>query len=482
MNQSVVPYGGLIDLQKQKPSFNSNLNPSTVKTTRRHFLQQFAPMAGLLAAPNLLRAGNLNGRLQHACIGVGGMMGFTDFQNFKQHPRTDIVAICDVDAANLARASQEVPGARTYRDWREMLAKEGDKIDSINATVPDHMHASICYTAMQDGKHVYCQKPMCHQVAEVRALTQMAASQKIKSQLGNQYSSGIGDRMTVEYLRSGAIGKIKHVYLCSNRESGMAFRLDQPEPSQAAVPAGLDWDLWLGAAPERPYSQVVYHPSKWRSWLDFGTGWSGDIGCHILSAPWKALALKAPLSIEARVNKGWLESPERRAKLWSQANHITWVFPGNDLTFEGRPLTVEWFDGVEPDFYIPEEFRKLCPGKFPEEAALFIGENGALLLPHGSGPQLLPREKFTTLPRPQVKGENHYFAFLNSILDDTACEASFEISGPMSEAVILGTVAIRTPGLKLEWDAQALKITNSTAADALLRRSYREGWKIEGLG
>ena len=409
------------------------------------------------------------------------MMGFNDFQNFKQHPRTDVVAICDVDADNLERALKEAPKARPYRDWREMLEKEGGKIDSINATVPDHMHAAICYSAMQAGKHVYCQKPMCHDVAEVRALTRLAAEGKLKTQLGNQYSSGAGDRMTVEYIKAGAIGKIKHVYLCSNRVSGMDYRLSPPKPPQVPVPAGLDWNLWLGTAPGRPYARNVYHPSKWRMWLDFGTGWSGDIGCHILSAPWKGLGLKAPVSIQARVNKSWLDSAELRAQLWPQANHITWVFPGNDLTASGQPLTVEWFDGVEPDFYIPEEFRKLYPGKFPEEAALFIGENGALLLPHTSGPQLLPKEKFAATPRPEVKGENHYHSFANSILDNTPCESSFDISGAMSEAVILGTVAVRSPGVKLEWDAQALKFTNSAAANALLRRSYREGWEIKGL-
>jgi len=454
-----------------------------MKTTRRQFIQTLAPMAGVLVAPNILRAANLNGRLQHACIGVGGMMGFNDFQNFKQHPRTDIVAICDVDANNLERALKEVPNARTYRDWREMLEKEGGKIDSINATVPDHMHAAICYSALKAGKHVYCQKPMCHDVAEIRALTRMAAEMKVKTQLGNQHSSGAGDRMTVEYIKAGAIGKIKHVYLCSNRTSGMDYRLSDPKPVQAPVPAELEWDLWLGTAPARPYSPVVYHPSKWRTWLDFGTGWSGDIGCHIFSAPWKGLGLKAPISIQARVNKSWLESAELRAQLWPRANHITWEFPANDLTVAGQPLTVEWFDGVEPDFYIPEEFRKLHQGgNFPEEAALFIGENGALLLPHTSGPQLLPKEKFAATARPQVKGENHYHNFANSILDNTLSESPFDISGPMSEAVILGTVAVRTPGTKLEWDPQALKFTNNNAANALLRRTYRDGWTVAGLG
>lgn len=456
---------------------------TTMKTTRRQFLHLLTPLAGVLAAPNILRAANLNGRVQHACIGVGGMMGFNDLKNFKQHPRTDVVAICDVDAACLERALQEVPNARPYRDWREMLAKEGGRIDSINATVPDHMHAAIVFSALQAGKHTYCQKPMCHDVAEIRALTQVAAAKHLKTQLGNQTASSIGDRMAVAYLKAGVIGKISHVYLCSNRTSGMQYRLNQPAPPPAPVPAGLDWDLWLGTAAARPYAAEVYHPNKWRSWLDFGTGWSGDIGCHIFNAPWKGLGLKAPLSIQARVLKSWLDAPALRAQLWPQANHITWVFPGNELTAAGKPLTVEWFDGVDPDFYIPADLRKLYPGeRFPEEAALFIGEDGALLLPHTSGPQLLPREKFAALPHPQVKGENHYHSFLNSILDNTPCESSFEISGSMSEAVILGTVAVRTPGVTLEWDAPALKITNSSDANSLLRRPYREGWKIHGLG
>ncbi|MBC8125719.1 MAG: Gfo/Idh/MocA family oxidoreductase [Gloeobacteraceae cyanobacterium ES-bin-144] len=452
-----------------------------METTRRQFLKSLPPIAGILGFPTLLRASELNSRVQHACIGLGGLMGNTDLKSFLGHSRTDVVAICDVDAGILERAAKVVPNARTYRDWREMLAKEGNRIDSINACVPDHMHAAISYTAMSLGKHVYCQKPMCHDVAEIRALTKLAAKTGLKSQLGNQYASSLGDRMTVEYIKSGVIGKIKHVYLCSNRESGMAYRLDQPQPPEAAIPATLAWDLWLGTAPHRPYSADVYHPSIWRTWLDFGTGWLGDIGCHILSAPWKALNLSAPDTIHARVNQSWLESSEKRARLWPQANHITWTFPGNEMT-AGSNLSIEWFDGVDPDFYIPEEFRSLYPGeKFPEEAALFIGEQGALLLPHTSGPQLLPKDKFTAVPRPNVKGENHYHSFVNSILDGTPCESSFDLAGPMSEAVILGTVAARYPGQKLEWDSKSMRFAQDEA-NASLRRTYRDGWKIEGLG
>jgi hypothetical protein len=182
--------------------------------------------------PSFTRAANLNGKINHACIGVGGMMGFNDLQNFKSHPKTKIVAICDVDRDNLERAAKEVPDARKYLDWREMFAKEGDKIDSVNVTVPDHMHFPIAITAVRAGKHVYCQKPLCHDVAEVRALTEATRKADVRTQLGTQAASGFGDRLGIHYVREGLIGKVKHVYLCSNRPGAIdAYRLMGPRPS-----------------------------------------------------------------------------------------------------------------------------------------------------------------------------------------------------------------------------------------------------------
>src|SRR2546421_1428464 len=355
----------------------------TAPFSRRRFLQTAA--LATLAAPSILpsglRAAAPNSKLNHACIGVGGM-GWNDLHNFQQHPRVQVTALCDVDSNNLARAAKAAPGARIYSDWREMLEKEGNKIDSVNVTVPDHMHFPIAFEAIQAGKHVYCQKPLCHDVTEVRALTAASIKAGVLTQLGTQFASGPGDRMAVQLLKSGAIGKVKHAYLCSNRTGAIeSYRLKGPRPPKGEEPPGnLNWDLWLGVAPARPYAPDIYHPAKWRAWQDFGTGWSGDIGCHIFDAVWKGLGLRAPSSIVAEVQDSWEKSPTRRADTWPQGDHITWTFPGGDR-IEGKELTLEWFDG---EFYPPKEVRELYSGgEYPAESSLLAGTHGALLLPHG---------------------------------------------------------------------------------------------------
>ena len=423
-----------------------------------------------------------NGKLNHACIGVDGMMGGGDLGNFHSHPRAQIVAICDVDKKHLEKAALVVPDARKYTDWREMLAKEGDKIDSVNVTVPDHMHALIAMSAIRAGKHVYCQKPLCHDVAECRALANAAKKAGVVTQLGTQIASTIGDRTAVQYLRDGVIGKVKRVILCSNRPGAESYRLAGPRPAVGApVPDGLAWDLWLGTAPERPFAPEVYHPIQWRSWQDFGTGWSGDIGCHVFDAVWKGLGLTAPVMVVADVQDSWKNSPERRADMWPQANHITWIFQGNKLT-EKREFTVEWFDG---DKFPPEYAQALAKAAgfqvYPPESSMVIGTKGALLLPHHSGPVLLPKEKFQNYPRPKLTGGNHYHHFIDACLGGKKTESNFAKTGPMAEAILLGTVAARVPGVVLTWDAERMKIPNCPEAEKLLRRTYRKGWEVAGV-
>jgi predicted dehydrogenase len=370
--------------------------------------------------------------------------------------------------------------ARLYTDWRELLAQEGDRIDSVNVSVPDHMHFPIAYSAIQKGKHVYCQKPMCHDVAEVRALTEAAIEKRVVTQLGTQLAAGIGDRTTAHLLRTGAIGKIKHAYLCSNRPGAVEnYRLAGPRPASGEKsPAHLNWDLWLGTAPERPFAPEIYHPVKWRAWLDFGTGWSGDIGCHIFDATWKGLDLKPALTVQAEVQSSWANSPERRADTWPQGDHITWTFPGNKL-IEGKELTVEWFDG---EFYPPGEIRALYSvADYPTESAMLIGTEGALLHHHGRSPTLLPEKKFENHPRPKFEPRDHYHHFVDACLGVTKTESHFAQTGPMTEAILLGTVAIRAPGEKLEWSHRRMKFTNHKEANQLLRRTYRSGWKVGGF-
>ncbi len=421
---------------------------------------------------------SLSSNLQHASIGIGGM-GWNDLQNFLQHPRVEVVALCDVDAGNLEKAAKLVPGARTYSDWRQMLRNEADRIDSVNVAVPDHMHFAIAYSAIQKGKHVYCQKPLCHDVAEVRALTVAAGKQGVVTQLGTQVASSVHERTAVGWLREGLIGKVTHAYLCSNRPGAVeAYRLQGPRPASGQTPpADLAWDLWLGTAPVRPYAPEIYHPVKWRAWQDFGTGWSGDIGCHIFDPVWKGLGLQPPLEVAAEVQRSWQDSPERRADTWPQGDHITWTFPGNER-IAGKQLMIEWFDG---EYYPPEEIRKLAAHDlkdYPPESSMIVGTEGSLLIPHGYPPQLLPEEKFKNVKRPELAARNHYHHFVNACLGGEKTESHFAQTGPMTEAILLGTIAIRVPGQTLEWDAPRMRFQNCTEATQLLERKYREGWRV----
>jgi predicted dehydrogenase len=377
----------------------------------------------------------------------------------------------------LDAAAKEAPGARLYTDWRELLEKEGDKIDSVNVSVPDHMHFAIAYSAIQRGKHVYCQKPMCHDVAEVRALTEASVKRGVVTQLGTQVAAERGDRTTAHWLKTGAIGKIKHTYLCSNRPGAIeTYRLKGPRPAAGQEPpANLKWDLWLGTAPVRPFAPEIYHPVKWRAWQDFGTGWSGDIGCHIFDSVWKGLGLKPALTCVAEVQESWEKSKERRGDTWPQGDHITWTFPGNDL-IEGKELTLEWFDG---EYYPPKEIRELYSLEdYPSESSMTVGTEGAILNVHARGPILLPEKKFENYERPKFEPRDHYHHFVDACLGLTKTESFFAQTGPMTEAILLGTVAIRVPGKKLEWNHKRMKVTNDSEANHFLKRKYRKGWHV----
>ena len=445
--------------------------------SRRKFIRTTTTAA--IAAPMILESCAPKGTLNHACIGVGGM-GFGDMNHFLKHPNVRIVAICDVDANRLAKASEVVPEARKYTDWRELLEKEKDNIESVNVTVPDHNHFPIAYKAIQLGKHIYCQKPLCHDIAEVRQLTNASVEHGVITQLGTQHASSANDRRAVKLIKKGAIGKVKHIYLCSNRPGAIEkYRLAGPRPDQGQEPPDyLNWDLWIGTAPTRPFVPKIYHPMIWRSWLDFGTGWSGDIGCHIFDAVWKGLDLKAPKNVIAEVQESWKNSPERRADNWPQSDHITWIFPGNDMT-ESNELPVEWFDG---EFYPPQDIRNLYKGDtYPPESAMLVGTEGALLVQHGGSLILLPQEKFKNYRLPRFKDRNHYHHFADACLGGENTESHFAQTGPMNEAILLGTIAIRVPDKLLEWDPVNMKIPNYPDANNYISRNYREGWHVAGF-
>ncbi|HRT30753.1 MAG TPA: Gfo/Idh/MocA family oxidoreductase [Kiritimatiellia bacterium] len=419
-------------------------------------------------------------KLCHACIGVGGMMGGVDLNNFISHPRLQVVALCDVDKNNLAAAAEKVQGARTYVDWRELLAKEGDAVDSVSVSTPDHMHAPITVSALRARKHVYCQKPLCHDVAEAIAMMREAEKSGCVTQLGTQYASMVGDRMAVQYLREGVLGEIKRIILFQTSAPDRTA----PRPARGSpAPPHLMWDFWLGTAPARDYAPHIYHPCMWRVWQDFGTGRMGDNQSHLFDSSWKGVGLTAPLAVKAEVDERWKTDAALRADVWPQGRHVTWTFPGNPKT-GGKPITVEWFDG---EMKLPDECYKYAKdiGRDapPEFGSLVIGSEGAMLMEHGTAPRLISDGRLDNYPRPKLPDHpSHYHHYVDACLGEAKTASHFRQSGPMSVAILLGNCAVRFPDTELQWDAASMKITNVPEANKLIGRKYREGWNILGLG
>ena len=448
------------------------------KISRRNFIQTTGTL--VVGSPFIMQACSPKpaGILNIACIGIGGM-GLHDLKQYIAHEFVNVVAICDVDSERLQAASELVPSAKKYADWRELLKNEEANIEAVSITVPDHNHYAIAFSAIEAGKNVYLQKPMCHDVAEVRKLTEAAVKKGVITQLGTQHASSANDRRAVKMIKDGVIGKVKQVYLCSNRPNIEKYRREGPRPAEGQTPPDfLNWDLWIGTAPMREYAPEIYHPMVWRMWLDFGTGWSGDIGCHIFDAVWKGLDLKAPKSVIAEVQQSWKESTARRADAWPQSNHITWQFPGTKYT-ETDNLQVEWFDG---EFYPPQEIQNLYPGeKYPVESAMLVGTKGSMLVIHGGSTSLLPMEDFEGYKAPPFEERNHYHHFVDACRGGENTQSHFAQTGPMTEAILLGTVAIQHPDVLLQWDSENMKFPNYPEAEKLLGRNYREGWNMGGF-
>ena len=445
---------------------------------RRNFLKR-GIATGFCAASwaGMASGKSPNGKIHHAAIGVGGK-GWSDVTAFATHPQVVVAALCDVDTAHLRQAAQKFPQARCYQDWQELLAKEGDKIDAVSVSTPDHMHAPISMSAINQGKHVFVQKPMTHDVYEARRLTQAAARAQLATQMGIQGNASLEYRMAVKMIRDGAIGKVKRVYSWSNKPSGK-YRPTGPRPAgKDPVPATLDWDAWLGTSSVRPYKEGVYHPKWWRGWQDFGVGWLGDMGCHIIDTPFQALKLTAPLSIRAEVEPAWWDTHARRGETWPTWQILHYTFKGNDLT-TGNTLEFTWSDG---DKYPPDAVRaQIDNQEYPTQGSLLIGEAGSLLLPHVDSPQLFPKARFKDYALPKLALRNHYHHWIDACLGNATTAAGFDYSGPLTETVLLGTIALRCAGKELAWDATRMEVTNVPEANQHLRRTYRDGWTVEGL-
>jgi predicted dehydrogenase len=407
-------------------------------------------------------------KLNLASIGVGGM-GSGDIDSLSAGP-INMVAVCDVNEANRNAAAGRFPKAKTFADWRELLDRLDKRIDAVSVSTPDHMHAPISMSAINRGKHVYCQKPLTHTIYEARQIAAAARKAKVVTQMGIQIHSSVEYRMATQIIQAGAIGKIKEVHAWSSDRPSWPQGLPRPQGS-SPVPPGLNWDLWLGVAPQRPYVADAYAPFKWRGILDFGCGALGDMGCHIIDTPYTALKLTSPTQI-------LVDGPGCTEDMHPAWEIIHYEFPGTEFTV-GTTLNMTWYDGNHRP---PESLLPLGKGqRFPSGGSIFIGEKGSILLPHIGGPQLLPREEFLSYKRPKLPGHDHYVQWVNACLGTDKTSAGFDFAGPLTETVLLGVLAARFPGKKLEWDAAELKFKNLPEANQFVRMKYRQGWEVAGL-
>lgn len=433
--------------------------------SRRALLKGAASAAALLSFSPRLRAQTESIRtprtlapgekLNIACVGCGGK-GATDIQEVSSE---NIVALCDVDWSRAKQVTQKFPDVPKFQDYRVMLREMDERIDAVTVTTPDHMHFPIAKMAIELGKHVYVQKPLTHTVWEARQLAELARKHKVATQMGNQGQADESGRVLCEYLNAGAIGPVREVHVWTNRPI-WPQGLDRPKEKPPA-PATLDWNLWLGVAPERPYSPV-YHPFKWRGWRDFGTGALGDIGCHSFAPIARALRLGAPTSVEASSSPAFKET-------FPAASIVRYEFPARGGL---PPVKLLWYDGgLKPARPAGlEEERSLGEG-----GTIYVGDKGVIY-----NGRLLPESKMREYPQPpktMPRSPGHYQEWLLACKGGDPAGANFDISGPQTETVLLGNIALLTQK-RLLWDAAHLRITNEPAANELLRCKYREGWGV----
>jgi predicted dehydrogenase len=445
--------------------------------TRREMMGK---VAGASAAFSIVPARVLgknppSGKLNLAFIGVGGR-GAKNMGSLKDE---NYVALCDVDDTRAAESYQSYPKAKQYKDFRVMLDEMDNEIDAVVVSTPDHTHAVAAMHAIMRGKHVYCEKPLAHSVHEVRSLTEAARAEGVQTQMGNQGHSSEHIRLMCEWISAGVIGDIREVYSWSNRLPGKRYTLESLRPEETEpIPDGLDWDLWLSAAAERPYHSC-YLPGKWRSWIDFGTGAIGDMGCHILDPSFWALKLYEAKTFEVEATTT-AKAPETLRHTFPVASTIAFRFPARG---DMPPATLTWDDGGR----MPDHPRDLeTDRELATNGAILVGETSSIM--HGShgarAMRVIPEVKMQeyagnlpdkTLPRVE---EGHHMDWVRACKEGTPSSGSFDYGGPLAEMVLLGTLAVRCQGRKLAWDAEKMMVVNDEEANAMINPPYREGWSM----
>ncbi len=447
--------------------------------TRRNFVGGVTAAAGAMIVPRHVLGGSgyraPSDTLNIATVGAGGM-GANNTNNCSGE---NIVALCDVDDERAAKTFAKYPTAKRYRDYRKMLETEKN-IDAVIVATPDHTHAVVGMMAIKLGKHVYIQKPMAHSVGEVRKLTEAARQYKVASQMGNQGHSSEGVRLICEWIWDGAIGPVREVHCLTNRP---VWKQPAQRPTEKVdVPSTLDWDLWLGPAQLRPY-HPAYLPQVWRGWWDFGCGALGDMGCHIMDAAFSALKLKYPTSVEACASTHCSE------KFWEFIDPKD-SFPGSSIVrynFPARgdmpPVKLIWWDGG----MLPERPEELGPGqKLQLEdngGTIFVGEKGKIVCgTYSDSPRIIPESKMKEYKRPpktlvRIKG-THEQNWIDACKGGPPACSNFDYAGPFAEAVVMGNLAVRFPGEKLEWDGDNMRVTNLEPANQYILPPYRAGWSL----
>jgi predicted dehydrogenase len=433
--------------------------------TRRNFLSLSATLgAGIFVAPAYLRSQSPNSKLNIALIGVGGK-GNDNYNGLKSE---NIVALCDVDATALAKGAERSPAARQWRDYRKMFDEQKD-FDVAVVSTPDHHHFPATMRALKAGKHVYCEKPLTHSIWEVRQIKEAAAAAKVATQMGNQGNAGENIRLTTEWIQSGAIGPVHEVHSWSDRPI-WPQGIERPTGSPP-VPENLDWDIWLGAAPERPYNPA-YHPFKWRGFWDFGTGALGDMGCHILNWPFTALSLDLPEYVECVVQQGMTkESPPMKAL-------IAYDFAASD---KHPALRLYWHDGGLHPADALSDIPLDAKGKFPQNGTLFVGEKGKLWAEYDARPTIVPASRAAEFTKPEKslpRSPGHYAEFVAACKGGKPAGSDFVAKAArLTEFVLLGNLAVRG-GKKIEWDGATGRAKNAPELDAYIHRAYRAGWIV----
>ncbi len=412
------------------------------------------------------RAWGANERLSIASVGAGGK-GAGEVKDTAAEG-CNIVALCDVDDNRAAKTYKKFPDAKRYRDFRVMLEKHKKEVDAVTVSTPDHTHAVASVMAMKMGKHVYCQKPLTHSIYEARLMTETAAEMKLATQMGNQAHAGEPIRRAVELVRAGIIGPVREAHFWTNRPiwpQGLTRPTDTPP-----VPDTLDWDLWLGPAPSRPYHSA-YVPFKWRGWWDFGTGALGDMACHIIDMPFWALELGSPTSVEAISEGATDESPP----LWST---ITYQFPARG---DKPPVKLVWYDGKRGDQ------RNLPPDEIIDGQeisrmdGILVGDKGKMYFQRGRTDWVITPgsilDDFQEPPKTIPRVTNEDAEWIAACKGGPPAASNFAYSGPLTETVLLGNLAIRADK-KIEWDGKNLCATNAPETEQYIRREYRSGWTL----